>query len=85
MADIVFSTLTIPTPQPYDDAHPHRQRENLFYVLNQIAAQFKTNGVVLDADLTQAVLDLSYAGQEIDLPGLNIKRSGKVLTIEYTP
>lgn len=82
---VTFSALTMPTPEPYDSADPNRQRENFYYVLNQILTTLKANSATLDLDITQAVGDLSFAGEILDMPGLNIRRSGKTLTIDYTP
>lgn len=95
---ISFAALTLPTPEPYDSKHPYKQHENFYYALNQILTTLKSNNATLDleqtiqatlnadlSELTQAVQDLSFAGESFDLPGLNIKRTGKVITIEYTP
>jgi hypothetical protein len=38
---ISLSGITIPTPQPYDKNDSNRQRENYYYVLNQILAAAK--------------------------------------------
>lgn len=84
-AVIDFATITNPIPEPYDTKNPDKQRENFYFVLNQVIDQLKQQGATLDLDVTQAVLDLSYAGTVVDLPGLNIKRTGKLITIEYTP
>jgi hypothetical protein len=41
MATIDFELLTIPTPEPYDAAHPTRQLENLCFVALQFLWQAK--------------------------------------------
>lgn len=98
---IHFNALTVPTPQPYDKNDGNRQQENFFYVLNQILAQLKTNNETKElnptlsqtvnvdlTDLTQAVQDLAFNGQEINLQdivtGLNLilKFTGRTLNLQ---
>jgi hypothetical protein len=80
---IHFNQLTIPTPQPFERSAPSQQQENFFYVLNQILGQLKANNETKElnptatqtvnvdlADLTQAVKDLAFNGQMLDLSGL---------------
>lgn len=98
---IQFNQLTLPTPQPYDKNDSNRQQENFFYALNQILAQLKANNETKDLnpatnqtvnvnldDLTQAVKDLAFNGEEINLAGivpglaLTIKLSGRTLAFQ---
>lgn len=77
MGDITFASLTIPTPQPYDDKDEHRQRENFYYVLNQIFQEAQAQNMTLAdvmgqgtlanlTELTQAVRDLADLNVVID-------------------
>jgi hypothetical protein len=95
---LTFSTITVPTPEPYDEQHADRQRENCYYVVNQLLAQLHANNATVDlepvlqalldvdlTDLIQAVQDLAFTGTSIELPGFHVKRIGSAITIEYTP
>lgn len=93
---ITFSSLTIPTPEPYDKQSPTKQQENYYYVMNQILAQMKANGETKDinpsssqtvnvdlTDLIAAVQDLAFTGEKIELPalGLRLEKIGKTLSL----
>jgi hypothetical protein len=89
---IPLTTITIPTPQPYDEKDPERQRENYFYVWLQILQAAKTAGESVSlnpstslsidlSDLVQAVKDLAFNGYEFSLPGL---LEGQELTFRFT-
>jgi len=97
-AVIDFSLITVPTAEPHAKKDPTKQLENACFVFLQIVQQLKSNGATLDLEqaasqtvnvdldeLTQAVQDLTFAGETLSLPGLDIKRAGKVVTIEYIP
>jgi hypothetical protein len=92
MADFTLSAVTIPTPEPYDDKDPQRQLENLAFVLLQMIQQAKTAGFVFSdvaanaggvdlTDITQAVNDLKYNGEVIDLGPIQIHLTGKTLSV----
>lgn len=91
---IQFNLLTIPTPQPYDDKDPHRQQENCYYVLNQILAQLKANNETKElnptlqqtvnvdlTDLVDAVRDLKFNGQTLDLGPIKIIFEGQTISV----
>lgn len=85
---VTFTTITVPTAEPYDSKHPNRQRENFFYVLNQALAQLQNDGATVEIDLsalTNAVLDLSLSGVQMEFPGFKISRVGRTLTFQLTP
>lgn len=88
---IPLTTITIPTPQPYDEKNPTQQQENYYYVWLQIfqAAKTADERVNLDpstsltvdlTDLIQAVKDLSLNGQELSIPLLE----GPEITLKFT-
>lgn len=80
---IDFSSLTIPTPGPYQDTNPHRQRENLCYVLLQILGQLNTNAVELpDIDVVKALKDLQFNHIVFDLGAIRIILDGRTVTFE---
>lgn len=90
---IPLTTITIPTPAPYDNKNPEMQRENFYYVWLQIlqAAKYAGESVSLNpstaltVDLSQlvaAVQALAFNNQEIDLGDLTIRFRGRVLSIE---
>jgi hypothetical protein len=74
MATINFTTLTIPTPEPYYNKDPQKQLENLCYVLLQLCQLAKNAGVSLnDQDLPNiktAIQNLSFTVPATDLQGL---------------
>lgn len=88
---IPLTTITIPTPQPYDKQNSERNRENYYYVWLQILQAAKNAGesvslnpstsLAVDlADLVQAVRDLMYNGQELSIP----LPDGPELTLKFT-
>jgi hypothetical protein len=72
-----LTTVTIPTPEPYDASNPDKQRENLCYVVLQILLAAKTNNesVSLDTDA------LTFNGQVLDLGFLRVTMDGKVTSL----
>jgi hypothetical protein len=95
MSNVNLSQVTLPTPQPYDRNDSNRQQENFFYVINQILALGKqanwqvpdlqdflptTNSVDI-TELTQAVQDLQFNGQTIDLGAIKLMFDGKTISI----
>ncbi len=91
---IPLTSITIPTPQPYDAKDPTRQQEDYYYVWLQILQAAKTAGESVSlnpstslnvdlADLVQAVQDLAFTGEKIEMPalGLTLARLGKTLAI----
>lgn len=42
---ISLANIQIPQPGPYDDKEPNKQRENYYFVLNQILTEAKAQGV----------------------------------------
>lgn len=74
MAEITFASLTIPTPQPYDNKDTQRQLENVCYVVLQMCQQAKTAGVVIDdqrlAAIATAINGLSLSVPPADLQGV---------------
>lgn len=86
---IPLTNITIPTPAAYDAADPTKQQENFYYVLNQILTTAKTAGESIDvnqAALTEAVGDLSFSGERLEIPalGLMLQKLGKTLAIYAT-
>jgi hypothetical protein len=82
MMTIDFDTITVPTPAAYDSADPHKQRENFFYVLNQILDQCSGE---IDIDLAEQIGSLAVTGGTFELPGLRITRSGRVVSFVMSP
>ena len=95
---ILFASLTVPTPEPFDRATPTKQQENFFYVMNQIFAELKANSEekllnpstsqTVNVDLTElvkAVQDLTVTGETLTLPalGITLTRIGKTLTAQF--
>ena len=91
---IPLTTITIPTPQPYTKQDATRNNENYYYVWLQIlqAAKDANESVTLNpstsltvdlADLTQAVQDLTFTGEKIEIPalGMTLAKLGKTLSI----
>lgn len=78
---ITCATLIVPTPEPYNETAPNKQRENLAYVALQMIGQMQQTGDVIEPGLTQAVQDLKYNGQIIDLGPLKIQLTGQTLSI----
>lgn len=89
-----LAPVTIPTPEPYDAAHPDKQRENCAYVALQVLAQAKQQGVKLtytDIDgapigwrldgVERATRDLAWNGQVIDLGPIQIVLTNRTLSI----
>lgn len=87
MSTFNLSSVTIPTPQPYDDKEPTRQLENLSYVLLQMFDQAKQAGFTFNdatvdvSGIEQAVQDLKYNGQVIDLGPIKIFLTGKTVSL----
>jgi hypothetical protein len=88
---IPLTPITIPTPAPYYDKDPHKQRENYYYVWLQILQAAKTAGesvslnpstaLTVDlSELTQAVKDLLLNGYELSVP----LPDGPELTLKFT-
>lgn len=79
MATINLSILTIPTPEPYDAAHPTRQWENLCFVFLQGLWQAKqaewaesdaVSGGGGSVDLTTVNAQLTTLAEAFDLSGI---------------
>lgn len=73
MATIDLSSITIPTPEPFDPENPTKQLENLAYVKLQIYALEKTAGFIRSdsAKSIEDVIDiLADLAVNIDLGGL---------------
>lgn len=69
MAEIEFSLLTVPTPEPYDKKDERRQEENFYYVLNQLFVLAKNAGFVLSDEVTNPTppggdIDINLDGVE---------------------
>ena len=79
---IDFETITVPTPAAYDSADPNKQRENFYYVMNQILNQLSGE---IDIDLAEQIGSLAVTGGSFELPGLTIKRSGRVVSFVMSP
>jgi len=100
MAEIEFSLLTVPTPEPYDDKDERRQQENFYYVLNQLFVLAKNARFVLSDQVTNpttnvemnanlegvetAIRDLQFEGMLLDLGNLKVLRTGKTGSIITT-
>lgn len=78
---ISLSSITIPTPQPYDKTQPERQRENLSYVLLQILQEAKAANDDDPFGLLGA-LQQSAATVQVELEDLAIKVFGQAAIIE---
>lgn len=93
---IEFSTLTIPTPEPYDDKDENRQRENFFFVANQILTQAKAQGMTLSdlmsqgtltfesavlEELRDAVKDLQFNSMTIDFGPFQLQFDGRTFSL----
>lgn len=66
-----LSTITIPTPAAYDSNDPNKQRENYYYVLNQIYTAAKTNGDNDPFGYVEALQTTTVT--QIDLADVSIK------------
>lgn len=89
---IPLTTVTVPTPQPYDSKFDSRNQENLAYVWLQIFQAAKASGEQVNlnpqaatltvdlGDLTQAVKDLHFNGEEISFP----LPDGPEITFKFT-
>ena len=55
---IDLSTITIPTPEPYQKNEPDQQRENLAFVVLQVIETIKQQNPIFDVDIVQAIKDL---------------------------
>lgn len=88
---IPLTTITIPTPEPYQKQDPTRNQENLAYVQMQIYAALKAAGETVSmnpstaltvdlTDLIQAVKDLQFNGEEISFP----LPDGPEITFKFT-
>lgn len=100
MANVLFSDLTVPTPEPYDSKNPERQRENFFYALNQVLGELKaasaeisinifvpeiSTSVALSAPgIEEAIRDLKYEGILLDLGNIKVIRTGKTGSVIQT-
>ncbi len=82
MHEIDFDSIATPTPEPYDAAHPHKQAENLFFVLNQVFSQLTGT---LDIDLGEHISALSAMGETLEAPGFKITRAGRVISLVMDP
>lgn len=82
MHSIDFDAITVPTPAAYDAADPHKQRENLAYVLNQALGQLTGE---IDIDAVDAIDALSVSGEVLQLPGFRVTRAGRVLSLVIDP
>lgn len=83
---IPLTNITIPTPAAYDAVDPTKQQENFYYVLNQILTAAKTAEESIDVNqsaLTDAVADLTFSGERLEIPalGLMLQKLGKSLAI----
>lgn len=79
---IDFDTITKPTPAAYDAANPTQQQENFYYRLNQAFDQISGT---MDIDVHEVISALSVEGATFELPGLTIKRSGRVISFVMNP
>lgn len=88
-----LTTVTIPTPEPYDSKNDTRNQENLAYVYLQLLQVAKAAGeqvsfnpsTALSVDLsalTSAVQSLAFNNEEFRLGALVVRFCGKVVTIE---
>jgi hypothetical protein len=82
MHTIDFDTITKPTPAAYDAADPTKQQENFYYRLNQVFDQLSGT---MDIDLAEHLSALSVEGTALELPGLKIVRSGRVVSLIMSP
>jgi len=78
---ISLSDVTIPTPAAYDSNDPNQQRENYYYVINQIYSLAKTAG---DDDPfgIRAALTESRPFVSADVGDVSIKLHGAETLIE---
>jgi hypothetical protein len=77
MVMVSLTTITIPTPQPYDSKDSQRQIENLCYVLLQIFSQAKATG---DTDPFGLLSHRPNINLELD--DLSIKTFGEAAIVE---
>ncbi|MGD9125753.1 MAG: hypothetical protein PVH19_00105 [Planctomycetia bacterium] len=75
-------TVDPSSPTYWQELWAHEQVLNLHAMAQ---AEMTIQDALDISPLTDAVEALSFIGTVVDLPGLNIKRTGKVVTIEYTP
>lgn len=77
MATINLSSLTIPTPEPYQKSNSTQQLENLCYILLQLLVIGKAQGLTLDDQrlpaITTAIQGITLTGGTADLTTVNAK------------
>lgn len=87
---MTFENITIPTPEPYDEKDAARQRENFFFVVNQILTQAKAEGLTVSALLSQgtvleelrdAVKDLQFNSMTIDFGPFQLQFDGRTFSL----
>lgn len=57
---VELGSITFPAPEPYDPAHPERNRENLAYLLIQVLDRVVQGQETLDLDIVEAVRGLQF-------------------------
>ena len=56
-----LSTITFPTPEPFDKTQPEKQRENMAFVMLQVLEAFKQQNPTIDIDIVQALTTITTA------------------------
>jgi hypothetical protein len=80
---ISLSGITIPTPEPYDDKNPNKQRENYYYVQLQILAAAKAASDHDPFGILDAISTHNTAQPvSVDLEDLRIRVFGHAAIIE---
>jgi hypothetical protein len=88
---IDLSTLTIPTPEPYDKKNPEQQRENMAFVALQILQQVAAFGTILEIPTTigvepngsmqgveDAIRDLLAVGYSVKIGPVTFVKHGQI-------
>lgn len=90
MGYINLNTITVPTPQAYSKTDGTRNTENFYYVMLQILDLLKSAGFKIpdkdetDTATVNALVDLMYNGETLDLGPLKITFTGKQITVLTT-
>jgi hypothetical protein len=77
---IDLADITIPTPAAYDSSDPNKQRENYYYMLNQIYSAAKTAGDNDPFGYLEALQTTTVT--QVDLADLSVKIFGHVALVE---
>ncbi len=84
----LLGAITIPAPEAYDPEYPHRNQENFYRSCLQILGQLSAISFeISDSEeaeksaIVQALQDLQYNGETLDLGPLKITFTGKTITV----